>query len=150
MNQLRFRVWDQETSTMIPPSDVRLGFVFFKHRTDPKAFLYDSLTGDWKPIALSQIMRSTFRHDRSGKEIFEGDIIDTPRGRIVVRRRPEIFAAMRELAIPQPGSHLDQGMGAVAIGNFGPDRQRVLNRLLDESGMAGGLKSREQGGRADC
>jgi hypothetical protein len=133
MNSLRFRVWDHETSTMIPPSDVCLGFVFIGERPEPKAFLYDSRTGESRPIPLAQIMQSTFRHDRNGNEIFEDDIIATPRGSLVVRRSARKFDMMKQLAIPQEGVFLQFGMRIVMVGNFGPDPQKVLRGLVDES-----------------
>ena len=147
MREFRFRAWDHESRTMIPPSDVRLAFVFFPHKSVPRAFLYDSTREDWKPIPLGQTMASTYKLDGKGREIFEGDFIQTADGYLRVRDEQDTFAAMLDQANQPYGLPLDGVIRSVMAGNFGEDGPKMVLRLLNGSAFTEAWEA-ETGGPA--
>ena len=136
MKPMQFRVWDHESRTIIPPSAALLGFVFLGQSPEPRAFLYDLKSVVWKRIPLAQIMESTFSHDRSGREIFEGDLLDTPRGRRLVQWRPATFDAIKRFALSQSSHPSDTATQIMLVGAFGPDLQQILRRLVHGRALA--------------
>jgi hypothetical protein len=147
MREFRFRVWDDESRMMIPPSEVRLAFVFFPHKSVPRAFLYDSTSEEWKPIPLGQTMASTYRLDNKGREIFEGDFIQTADGYQKVRDEHDTFAAMLDQFNHPSRLPLDGVMRSVMAGNFGEDGSQMMLRLLNGSAFTEAWEA-ETGGPA--
>lgn len=148
MRSFRFRVWDHESSTMIPPSAARLGFAFFGEDSEPHAFLFDAKKDAWKQIPLTHVLEAEYAHDRSGKEIFTDGTIDTPRGRRLVRWRAETFAAMNREAMPKWRAPANVAMRIVMVGRYGPEGEELVTRLHNGTAMAEAWSAAKQGGHS--
>ena len=71
MREIKFRVWDTETSNMLYPwTAIDRGHHSFG--VSPDGLLYYNLQSGW---GSREIMQYTGLKDKNGKEIYEGDII---------------------------------------------------------------------------
>lgn len=73
MREIKFRVWDHNTDTMMIPDnlefyDGEIGWIDAGREADPK------LSDDGYPGQF-EIMQYTGIHDKNGQEVYEGDIV---------------------------------------------------------------------------